>query len=244
MGTSEPFLHSLLDLIVRYGDQAMDYLTKVGKDTEKAQLKADPMTAILIAIGLTFWLGSAFWAASIASCRRHASLPHFLMGLILPWIWPLYILFNMEIKGERERKELAAQEAAKREAEEAEKARQLEAVIKEQRGLIRDDGVKGGYTRDYFLAISRKEDGTPGGPWKAVFFDREVLVKQILEVLDEVISVEMVDRKGKMSKMRMPFNKIESWEDTDQQELDKVLADAQAAEEAESSHKRKTTLKL
>ena len=242
MGNSEPFLHSLLDLILKYGDMITDYVTKVGKSTEKAQLDVDPMKAVLIAIFLTFWLGSAFWASSIASCRRHAAFPHFVMGLILPWIWPLYILFNMEIKGERERKERDAQEAAKREAEEAEKARQIEEVIKEQRGLIRNEGSKGGYTREFFNAIARREDGSPAGPWKAVFMEREILVKQILEVLDEVVSVEMVDRKGKMSKMRMPFNRIESWQETEQRELDEAMAQAEA-EEAEQNQKKVSTLK-
>ncbi|MDD5729333.1 MAG: hypothetical protein PHV59_12295 [Victivallales bacterium] len=55
------------------------------------------LRAFLIAV---FCFGSAFLAATIAESRRHKLKFHFLLGLILPWIYPVVQFFILKPKSE------------------------------------------------------------------------------------------------------------------------------------------------
>ena len=152
-------------------------------------------------------LGSACWAASIASARRHNAFISFILGLVLPWIYPLVILLAMGIPGQWD---LAKQ---KRDKEKAER----EAVIAEAEANDVKQDEDGNITYEptpaYFNKIARTPDGEPAGPWKAVVNGNPVIVVHILEALPEALSVEFKDNKGEIMKMRIPYVRINSWEE-------------------------------
>ena len=75
----------------------------------------------VLCVLLTLWLGSGCWAGSIAEARRHSDKVHFLLGLLVPWAYPLTILFAMDVKGAKDRAAEAAQ--AKQAAEEDDRLR-------------------------------------------------------------------------------------------------------------------------
>ncbi|MDD4097554.1 MAG: hypothetical protein PHC30_02165 [Lentisphaeria bacterium] len=179
------------------------------KETEKAELDADPLLALVLALGLTFLLGSACWAASIAQARRHSVWLHFVLGLQLPWLYPLVILFAMGIKGEREM--LAKREAEKRAREEREAERQRNIALNAPVEAGDEDDGGQAWKRSYFERIARDRDGKPAGPWDVQFNGAVLRIARIIEVQDELVLVEQVDARGQASRMRLPYAKIEAW---------------------------------
>jgi heme exporter protein D len=179
------------------------------KETEKAELDADPLLALVLALGLTFLLGSACWAASIAQARRHSVWLHFVLGLLLPWLYPLVILFAMGIKGEREM--LAKREAEKRAREEREAERQRNIALNAPVEAGDEDDGGQAWKRSYFERIARDRDGKPAGPWDVQFNGAVLRIARIIEVQDELVLVEQVDARGQASRMRLPYAKIEAW---------------------------------
>ena len=183
------------------------------KETEKAELDADPGVAMVLALGLTFLLGSACWAASIAQARRHSIWLHFTLGLLLPWVYPLVILFAMDIKGEKEM--LAKLEADKRAQEEREAERQRNiAMLKPQEEEPKPD-ASGGWKRSYFEQIARDRDGKPSGPWDVKFNGVVLRIVRIVEAQDQLVVVEQLDDRGQTSRLRIPYAKIEAWQDAE-----------------------------
>ena len=183
------------------------------KETEKADLVVEPSTVFLIAGAILFFFGSACWAASIAQARRHNPWVYFVIGLLIPWVAPVLMLFAMDLKGNREMKSaLANIEAQERkEKERAEQERQEEERKEKEAGQERAKT----WGPEYFNAIARKENGDYAGPWDVAYKGRFVHVLRILEVLPEVVSVEISAAHGETSKIRIPYTTLESWEDAD-----------------------------
>ena len=98
------------------------------ESTAAAGIRADPFLLAAILIVLTVWYGSGAWAASIAGSRRHSGLLHFILGAMLPVVYPVVILFAMDVKGARERAEELRLAEEKTKAEEEEKRRIAEML--------------------------------------------------------------------------------------------------------------------
>lgn len=160
-------------------------------------------TMLLLGL-LVVVLGSALWAASIASARRHNPFLNFLLGLILPVIYPLFILFSMNIPDawsfEKEHTAKANEPQTNAAAAEAD---ELEAV---PAGELTFEA-----TPAYFNKISRDDDGNPAGPWTCVFAGNTITVRQILDVMPNCINVEFTDARPEPRKMRILYEKIESF---------------------------------
>lgn len=174
----------------------------------KAEIEADPLLIIAIALLVVFFLGSAFWAVSIASCRRHNPHVAFLFGLVLPWFFPLLILFTLDVKGERARRR---EEAKKRKEREEVSARQAEEERRTAEEALAND-FRAKWTQSYFEKLARKADGSPAGPFAVEFAGQELRVEQIVEVQPTLVQVEFKDAQGDMQRMRIPFAKIDRWE--------------------------------
>ena len=69
-----------------------------------------------------------------------------------------------------------------------------------------------GFNQARFMALVRNVDGTSSGPWKVVFSGNTMHVIKILEVLPELVSVTVQGDDGKTFTMRIPYAKMESWE--------------------------------
>ena len=190
-----------------------DFFYIVSEDGKVVEPRFDPELLALDCGIVIVVLASACWAASIAAARRHNAFISFLLGLLIPWLYPLVILFAMNIPGkwdiaQKKRDEKKAEVAAI--IEEAEK----NDLQPDENGVIPYEP-----TPAYFNKISRKEDGSPAGPWKVSFNGNLITVTSIVEVLPEAVSVEF-HQPGKTDilKMRIPFSRIESWEAAEEEQ--------------------------
>ena len=179
----------------------------VDESAKATDVEYDIGAAVLVAVAIVVLLGSACWAASIAKCRRYNPVPHFILGIFIPWLYPLIILFALDIKGVKEMRARAEEERLAREAEEAERQKNIALNRKEE-----VEEVKGlGWSQGYFEKISRKADGSDGGPWLVTYGGNTIRVLRIVEALPEVVNVEFEGEKGATMRIRIPYAKIESW---------------------------------
>jgi hypothetical protein len=168
--------------------------------------------AVLLVLATTILIGSGCWAASIALSRRHSGWLHFLLGALMPGIYPLVIMFAMGLKGERKRKKQRAAERRAREKEEEEKRLVMEIQgIQPQEEPVEED--EGEFNAQYFERIARDASGNKAGPWKVNFAGADIIVQEILDVQADFVLVEMTGREGTNEKMRIPYSKVESWRD-------------------------------
>lgn len=175
----------------------------------------DPKILVTLIAILTIMLASGAWAASIAQMRRHRAPAFFILGFFTFFVGPAYLLYHLEIKGEKEQKEEFARIAAEKRAEAAERKRLEEEQAKE-RGEEEPPAVSATgivWDKDYFTSIQRKDDGTPAGPWDVTYNGVDVVVTEIKEVLPECIQVSFINQEGTALVGRIPYSKIEKWED-------------------------------
>jgi len=171
----------------------------------------DSSAIFTMLVVVTIMLASGFWAASIAKSRRHNPLPHFLLGCITFFVYPVVILLAMNIKGgvdltsvktpEEEGESTLLDELKAKEEAQAQAAKEAE------------EAACGEWNQAYFTRIARKADGTPAGPWHVVFAGNPIVVRQILEVLPDTVVTEIEAEGGETRKLRIRFNKIDSWTD-------------------------------
>ncbi len=182
------------------------------EDLQLPQANLLPL-AILLAV-LSLMLASGAWAASIAQMRRHKGLPFFFLGFFTFFLGPAKLLYSLEIKGEKEQKEMFAQAAAQKRAEEEARAR-MEAEQARERGeeapAVSQEGVV--WDQHYFSSIQRRPDGTPAGPWHVAYNGVKVTVTEILEPLPECVQVKMINAEGAPLVGRIPYARLEAWED-------------------------------
>ena len=200
-------------LLQQAWQKIVDITLWFAKETEKAELDADPGVTLVLALILTFLLGSACWAASIAQARRHPVWLHFAAGLLLPWLYPFVILFAMGLKGEKEM--LARREAEKRAREEREAERQRNIALSAMPAAEPEADAGIVWKRSYFERIARDRDGKPAGPWNVQFNGVVLRVVRILEAQDELVLVEQSDARGQTSRLRIPYAKIEAWQNAE-----------------------------
>ena len=187
--------------------------------TAKAEFAADGGTTLLIVLLSLALLGSAFWAASIASARRYNPFLHFLLGLFLPWVWPLYMLFCFDLKGEKARRAAMAAEAQAKAEAEAERQKDL-AVTWGVENTAATETEETEFTPKRFESIARREDGSKAGPWEVGFNGLKFHVLTIEEVLPQVVKVNFLDEKARISQIRIPYARIEYWQDSQYTETD------------------------
>ena len=182
----------------------------VDESSKATAIEYDPAVTFTIAAVMLVLFGSACWAASIAKCRRYNPIPHFLLGLIIPWVYPLIILFALDIKGVKEMRAKAEAERLAKEAEEAERQKNIALNMGAEAQESEEENE--GWTQAYFEKIARAADGSSAGPWIATYGGNTIRVLSIVEALPEVVSVEFEGEKGKTLKIRIPYAKIEAWE--------------------------------
>ena len=159
---------------------------------------------------------SGCWAASIAQMRRHNRLLFFLLGFFTFFVGPAILLFKLDIKGEKELLARIAAEAAEKRAEAAAKA-----ALEEQQAIASGQQVQPNVSEEgevwdkaFFERIAHRADGTPAGPWEAVYNNGiKAHVIQILEAQDTFVQVRYVNMAGTEMVGRIPLARLESWKD-------------------------------
>lgn len=179
--------------------------------TVEAGIKPDIEVVLLIMVVLTVWLGMACWASSIACARRHSPKFQFAVGLVIPLVYPLILLFAMDVKGARARqKQLEAEEAERLEEE---RLRELAAGT----GGDGAEGAKDQEEEDtifdmaFFKRIAHDEDGQATGPWLIRYANNEVIAPSIADTLDQAVVIE-IHQEGtdQLQRIRIPYATITS----------------------------------
>lgn len=176
-------------------------------ETADADIALDPLVLLGLILLATLCMVSGFWAGSIAASRRHNMWLHMLGGILLPFAYPLAILFALDLRGakERERAKREKEEAAKAEEAERERLARLAAEEAEEEAAVV-------YDRDYFKKIARDESGNPTGPWLIRYNNLSVCAIQIADCLDEVLVVEIETPSGDRQRIRIRYVLIEACE--------------------------------
>ncbi len=210
----------LRDILLGLWQSLLGLIGYFSEQTQAAGIAVDPLLIVAMVLALTLWLGSGCWASSIASSRRHSAALHFILGLAVPWVYPLVIVFAMDIKGARARQRQQRDAAARDAAKDDERRRVAEMVGREPAAAAAGAEAAAGdldadaddepqvFDKAYFESIARDDQGNPAGPWRVVFGDNEVKVLRILEPLPEVVSVEIAGRAGAPAKFRIPYARI------------------------------------
>ncbi len=190
-----------MGLITRVFGYIWDFFVNAAMNIAEAGLQADTSALVLTFVGVTVVLGSACWASSIAESRLYSPKLHFFVGLFIPVLYPVILLFAMDVKypGAVPQAEGPAAEEPAAAPEEAEQEEEEEEDVIE-------------YDQAYFKEIARDEAGNFVGPWRIDFADNVVMAQRILDPLPHVVVIETVPSgpKGKTQRLRIPYDKIES----------------------------------
>jgi len=200
------FLIWIKDFLFGSFTSVAEHFSKLYNDAIAAGLSPDwPAISKTCAL-VTFWLGSAFFAATVAELKNRSRLVHFIGGLLVPWIYPFVILFRLERKSDRpveEEEEIPNETAAPNEAPEA------------KLGIDGDDDEEESphaerISQAFMKKISTDELGNSRGPFMFVFDDDKVLqVEKIVNALPEHVAVEIIE-KAQPRTLRFPYAKIKS----------------------------------
>jgi len=190
-------------------DPVTEFFT-ILKDDGTREMRVGVGDLISNGFWMIFFLGSACWAASIASARRHNAFLHFFLGLIVPWIYPLVILFALTIPGQWN---IADQNKPNADGDGKDAATDDPLADAPQAPAISPRDLPFEPTAEYFNAVCRDDNGLPAGPFDVVYAGNPIVVTQILEILEDmqVLNVEFYDKSPTLRKMRIPFAKIDSW---------------------------------
>lgn len=197
----------LKDILLGIWQAILSLVHYFAQQTAGAGIEADPFLIVPMLLLLTFLLGSAAWASSIASSRRHSPWLHFLIGLFVPYLYPCVILFAMDIRGAKTRQSEQQKVEEQKLAEEEEKQHIAELLGREETGVEPEPEVQV-FDAEYFERIARDEQGNPTGPWQVTFGTNRVKVLRILEPLADVVAVEIEGRDGAPQRFRIPYSRI------------------------------------
>jgi hypothetical protein len=187
---------------------------------------------VLVVLAVTAWVGAAAWAATIAEIRREEPGKHFLLGLLIPFVYPFLLLKRAPVRA-------AAVAAA---AEEAPQVRgKALAVPKlgssaERRAAAAGvgpaaqapavpaapgataaptdvpsgEGARVAYDEAYFRHLKNESLVSAVAPCVVRYGGIEVEARIVLDVMPSVVTLEVRQAGGTVQRMRIPYAKIES----------------------------------
>ena len=172
--------------------------------TTAAQVQPDPAIVGGMLAGGAVLLASGCWAGAIADARRHSTPLHFFIGAALPGVYPILILFGMDVKGAKAREKEREEEKKKEEEEQA-----LKKSIRADRGeKVEEEEEVLQFDMAYFKHIALDDDGVPTGPWRIVYGDIETTAQCIVEALESAVVIQIESSDGSPQKIRVPYKKV------------------------------------
>ena len=144
----------------------------------------------LIPIVLLF---SAFWSGTLAEKYLRNRPYHFLLGILLPIAYPLFIF----------RKNVSADTKISQTKFKA-------SLVQKKHDPSKENIDK--YKYNLFKNIARNDDGTQNGPFKFELMNDTVLdVTKILDVKPGRLSIEIKTESGNLKKLKIPFSSIKTF---------------------------------
>lgn len=187
----------------------MDYLRIAWLDYYDF-LTTNGLSLLIPLVIILAWLFSGTVASTVAELRGHGPFFHFVAGLILPVLYPLFVLFFLPVK--------KAKNKSKQEDENVQHAEGVPPVKKAPSkpggdGAIEEaltDTQQGKvYNQAFFHALSFDEEGNPRGPFMITVDGEEVRAERIIEAMPVVVVIETIDAANKAQRIRLPYDRIE-----------------------------------
>ncbi len=204
------FVYFLRDFIFGGLTTFYTFLYNLLNDAVGAGLNPDWNSLLIFSILTAFILGSPFAAATMAELHGKNRFVHFMLGLALPWAYPIFMFMKLirkpatELPGKQDETVDGDEKTVLGEAP--------ESHLKYEYG----DAVAVGPSPDtapvmeqkYFARIASDESGKTLGPYILEMIDgRIVEVSKIAEALPNVVILEVVEG-GKSNTIRLPYTKI------------------------------------
>jgi len=184
-------------------DHITDAYNYLLKTTQDAGIEIEPYSIITICLLIATFLFSACWASGIAKMRNHNPILHFILGLILPILYPTIIFFSLDLKGIHT---------------EEEEEEELHEYFRDNHELSNNTNneqkqektVHYKFGEEYFKKIATDSVGNKTGPWQITFVNNTIKALHIIEPLETAVAVAITGKDGKIQKIRVPYAKITS----------------------------------
>jgi hypothetical protein len=180
--------------------------------------QAEPVAVAIILVVLFVWFASGCFSSSIAEDRMHNPWVHFALGLVIPVIYPLIILFALNVKVPKDKIDQAKKEAAVEHIDGPPPPDMLPpAAIR-----ITDDSTPGlidpemlatktsAFNEAYFKQHAVDSMGKTLGPYIITVGGEELRAERIVEVLPKAVVIEIASSGGKAQTLRIPYEKVEN----------------------------------
>jgi hypothetical protein len=149
---------------------------------------------ILGCIASAVVVGSGALSSSIAEGRLRGRQLHFLLGMLMPVIYPVLALFVLP-----------------RKTYEKEEATEMRMMGNAAETASDDEyDTQSALNYDFFHASMFDTTGNPRGPFIMVVDNVELRVERIAEVMPKIVVLETVNSDGNLQTMRLPFGRISS----------------------------------
>ncbi len=203
-----------MGFVTRIFHEFWTLLLSVAVNTGLAALSDDTdlkLTAMLIG-AVTLALMSGCWASSIAETRLHSPKVHFFIGLLLPLVYPVTILFAMRAGRGPARVSPPPDTGPKPWEEPQQPPKSGRPAAAPEESLEPGAEEEDEFTPQYFRRIARDEDGNYVGPWKITTESQEIIADRILDALPNAVVIETtsIGRQQKPQRLRIPYAKIVS----------------------------------
>ena len=171
------FVYFLKDFIFGSLTAFCTFLSTLWGDAVRAGLNPNWASLLAFSILIILLLGSPFVSATMAELMGKNRFVHFMLGLVLPWIYPLYMFLKLIRKPARELPDKQDETVA--DDGKAVVGEVPESHLKHEY----DDGVKTDPSseaapvmdRVYFARIASDEAGNPLGPYVLELLDGRIV---------------------------------------------------------------------
>lgn len=187
------------------GNEAQTWLDAASRLAGRWSLNPpDPVAVAAGIAAVAVWIGFASAGAARAERCRRRPFPHWLLGLLLPVAYPLWILLSWKpapaaaVSAPAPEPATAPSPAATAAAPAAEEGDEAAAA---------PDVV---YDRDFFVDLLRRGGLSAATPCRVTLRGNVLLVTAILDTLPEVAVVVIQTADGGSQRMRIPYAAIEA----------------------------------
>ncbi len=179
-------------------------------------LKGSSGEVAIYVIMIIIILWSGCFSASVAEFRLRSPLFHFFIGVLIPVIYPIFILFKMTVYSAPVAK-LEVEEEVIHHIEgpppvEAAPPASIETTAPVA-GLINTESLDSPnrtYDQGYFKQIAIDASGNHRGPFIFIVKGNEFKVEKIIDPMGDAVLIEFVSSDGKLQKLRIPYQNIDS----------------------------------
>ena len=201
-------------------------------------VNVEPDLAVLLILAIigAVIIGSGFYSAALAEQKEHNRLVHFIIGVLVPWLYPVFIYGSKPVgkKGRKPQQQAAApkkeepiESAVAHQEEETEGMAEKPASVElteshSSRRMSRKEVIESltthhgvtdiEFTQRTFTTIAAEKFGNSAGPYYFKLVDGNVLtVKSISEMLPNMLVVDISTGDGQTRKLRLHYSKIQSF---------------------------------